>query len=129
VTANPFPVKPIGSASNAVTLANVFQYRASHRAHRWQFWMDVGSPRWLNGVDALFGAPLFLQAWSGRPWTAADVLRSNEQRLRRILLDLLGRTSDRVYLCHSDLAASGQEQTGVLLSLVNAAVPCSDAIR
>lgn len=123
VTSNPFPVRPIGPASNAVTLANVFQYRASHRAHRWQFWMDAGSTRWLSGVDALFGAPLFLQDWSGRPWTAADTLRSNESRLRRILLDLLARTEERVYLCHSDLATSGQEQTGVLLSLVNAAVP------
>ena len=123
VTANPYPVRPIGAASNAVTLANVFQYRSSHRSHRWQFWMDAGSPRWLSGVDSLFGAPLFLQDWSGRPWTAADMMRANEQRLRRILLDLLGRTEERVYLCHSDLAASGQEQTGILLTLVNAAMP------
>ncbi|MGA7932947.1 MAG: recombinase family protein [Kovacikia sp.] len=123
VTANPYPVRPIGPASNAVTLANVFQYRSSRRAHRWQFWLDAGSPRWLIGVDALFAAPLFVQEWSGRPWTAADTLDANERRLRRILLDLLGRAGERVYLCHSDLATNGQEQTGILLSLVNAAVP------
>jgi hypothetical protein len=123
VTANPFPVRAIGTAANAVTLANVFQYRASRRAHRWQFWLDAGSPRWLSGVDALFGAPLFLQAWSGQAWTAADTLEWNDRRLQRILQDLLGRTEARVYLCYSDLATSGQEQTGVLLSLVNAAVP------
>ncbi|UBF23764.1 recombinase family protein [Kovacikia minuta CCNUW1] len=125
VTANPYPVRPIGPASNAVTLANVFQYRSSRRAHRWQFWLDTGSPRWLMGVDALFAAPLFIQAWSGRPWTAADTLNANEHRLRRILLDLLGRAGERLYLCHSDLATNGQEQTGILLSLVNAAVPLS----
>lgn len=123
VTANPYPVRPIGPASNAVTLANVFQYRSSRRAHRWQFWLDAGSPRWLSGVDALFAAPLFLQSWSGQAWTAADLMDSNEQRLRRILLDLLGRSSDKVYLCHSDLSTNGQEQTGVLLSLLNAATP------
>jgi hypothetical protein len=123
VTANPYPVRPIGPASNAVTLANVFQYRSSRRAHRWQFWLDAGSPRWLSGVDALFAAPLFLQSWSGRAWTATDVMASNEQRLRRILLDLLGRSSDKVYLCHSDLSTNGQEQTGVLLALLNAATP------
>jgi hypothetical protein len=33
---------------------------------------------------------------------------------------LLGRAGERIYLCHSDLATGGQEQTGVLLSLVNA---------
>lgn len=125
VTSNPYPVRPIGPSSNAVTLANVFQYRSNRRAHRWQFWLDAGSPRWLSGVDALFAAPLFLHEWSGRAWTVADALTANEQRLRRILLDLLSRAEERVYLCHSDLATSGQEQTGVLLSLVNAAIAVS----
>ncbi len=128
VTANPYPVRPIGPAGNAVTLATVFQYRSSRRFHRWQFWLDAGSARWLMGVDALFAAPLFLQSWSGRTWTAADTLDANEHRLRRILIDLLGRTGERVYLCHSDLATGGQEQTGVLLSLVNAVEPETTSI-
>lgn len=123
VTANPFPVKAIGAASNAVVLSNVFQYRSSRRTHRWQFWLDAGSPRWLSGVDALFGYQFFLQDWSGRPLTAEDLLNANEQRLRRILLDLLGRTGERLFLCHSDLATNGQEQMGPLVTLVNASVP------
>jgi hypothetical protein len=36
--------------------------------------------------------------------------------------DLLERSGDRVILCHSDLATSGQEQLGPMLSIVNAAV-------
>ncbi len=123
VTANPFPVRPIGPASNAVTLATVFQYRSSRRSHRWQFWLDAGSTRWLSGVDSLFAAPLFLQDWSGKTWTADDTQTSNEQRLRRILLDLLGRAEERIFLCYGDLATNGQEQTGVLTTLVNAALP------
>lgn len=123
VTANPFPVRLIGPASNAVTLATVFQYRSSRRSHRWQFWLDAGSSRWLSGIDSLFGAPLFLQDWSGRAWTIEDTQTANEQRLRRILLDLLGRSEERVLLCYSDLAINGQEQTGILTSLVNAAIP------
>jgi hypothetical protein len=123
VTANPFPVRPIGPSGNAITLATVFQYRSSRSTHRWQFWLDAGSPRWLSGVDALFGAPLFLRDWSGRPWTTTDTMTANERRLRRILLDLLARAEERVYLCHSDLATSGQDQTGLLVSLVNAAMP------
>lgn len=123
VTANPYPVRPLGPGSQAVTLANVFQYRASRSAHRWQFWLDAGSSRWLSGVDALFGYPLFLQHRIGRRWTAANAMEANEQRLRRIVLDLLARAEERVYLCYSELATSGQEQTGVLLSLVNMANP------
>ncbi|MGL5062833.1 MAG: recombinase family protein, partial [Microcoleus sp.] len=88
VTANPFPVRPDGLASNAVTLANIFQYRSSRRTHKWHFWLDAGSPLWLSGGAAtLFGAPLFVQSQLGRPWQTEDETAAGEQRLRRILLD------------------------------------------
>jgi hypothetical protein len=104
ITANPYPVRPIGPASRAVTLATVFQYRSSRRFHKWQIWLDAGSPLWLSGGAAtLFGAPLFLQHRFGRPWTAEDASNADEERLRRILRDLLGRVGERVYLCHSEL--------------------------
>ena len=64
VTANPYPVKPLDSKRQGVTLATVFQYRSQRLCHRWQFWLDASSPRWLTGTDALFGAPIFLQNWS-----------------------------------------------------------------
>lgn len=124
VTANPYPVRPLGAAANnAVTLATIFQYRAAHSYHRWHFWLDAGSQLWLSGGAAnLFGAFLFLREWSGRPWTEEEQIKVDEQRLERIIRDLLGRVSERVYLCHSDLAVNGAEQNGPLLSLVNAAV-------
>ncbi len=129
ITANPYPVRPIGSASRAVTLATIFQYRSSRRFHRWQFWLDVGSPLWLSGGAAtLFGAPLFLQDRLGRPWAAEDAINADEQRLQRILRDLLGRVGERIYLCQSDLAVNGQEQNGPLLSLVNASVPLPSSL-
>jgi hypothetical protein len=123
ITADPYPVRPVGKASQVVTLATIYQYRGDRRHHRWQFWLDAGSPLWLSGGGALFGAPLFLKSWSGRPWSAADTLESNQQRLQRQVLDLLYRAGDRIYLCHSDLATNGQEQAGPLLPLVNAALP------
>ncbi|MBV8885196.1 MAG: recombinase family protein [Chroococcidiopsidaceae cyanobacterium CP_BM_RX_35] len=124
ITANPYPVRSIGLERQAVTLSNIFQYRSSRQFHRWHFWLDAGSPLWLSGGAAtLFGAQLFLQHRFGRPWTAEEASLADEQRLRRILPDLLGRVGEQIYLCHSDLAVNGQEQTGPLLSLVNAAVP------
>ncbi|NER80456.1 MAG: hypothetical protein F6K42_12940 [Leptolyngbya sp. SIO1D8] len=121
VTANPFPVKPLEHGQQGVTLSTVFQYRSQRLTHRWQFWLDAGSPRWLTGTDALFGYPIFLGSWSGQPWTVAFIEEGHEARLDRILRDLLGRTTERVILCHSDLAVNGQEQTGPLLTLVNVA--------
>ncbi len=122
ITADPYPAQRL-VAQQAVTLATIFQYRANRCAHRWQFWLDAGSALWLTGGGALFGAPIFLQEWSGQTWGAAEALEADQQRLGRQLQDLLYRAGDRVYLCHSDLATSGQEQGGSLLTLVNAAAP------
>ncbi|MFS8119628.1 MAG: recombinase family protein, partial [Microcoleus sp.] len=101
VTANPFPVRSEGPEAQAVTLANIFQYRSSRRAHKWHFWLDAGSPLWLSGGAAtLFGAPLFVRSQLGRPWETEDETLADQQRLRRILVDLLSRCS-MLYLCHS----------------------------
>lgn len=124
IAANSFPVRPVGPASNAVTLATIYQYRASRSFHRWHFWLDVGSPLWSKGGAAtLFGAPLFLQDRLGEAWTALDETEAEEQRLEMIIADLLARVSEKIYLCHSDLAVNGQDQLGPLLSLVNACIP------
>lgn len=124
ITANPYPLRSIGTTRKAITLATIFQYRASRRFHRWHFWLDAGSPLWAKGGAAtLFGAPFFLQDRLGQPWTAEDEKLAEEERLQRILQDLLGRVSERIYLCHSDLAVNGQEQLGPLLPLVHACVP------
>ncbi|GAA6624187.1 recombinase family protein [Scytonema sp. NUACC26] len=129
ITANPYPMRPVGLQSNAVTLATIFQYRSSRRSHRWHFWLDAGSPLWAKGGAAtLFGAPFFLRERMGQPWTAEDEKLADEQRLQRILTDLLARVSERIYLCHSDLAVNGQEQLGPLLSLVNACVPLTSSV-
>ena len=122
VTADPYPVPLADLPRRAVTLSTIYQYRFQRLNHRWQFWLDAGSARWLTGDDTRFGAPLFLRHRLLSPWTAEDSLAASEQRLWRVLLDLLGRTSEQVYLCHSDLATNGQDQTGPLLSLVNAAI-------
>ncbi|MEA5552183.1 recombinase family protein [Anabaena cylindrica UHCC 0172] len=130
ITANPYPIRSFGNARKAVTLATIFQYRASRRFHRWHFWLDAGSPLWAKGGAAtLFGATLFLQDRLGEPWTAADEQLAEEQRLKRILADLLARVSEKLYLCHSDLAVNGQEQLGPLLPLVYSCEIISDITR
>jgi hypothetical protein len=120
VTANPYPVGQLQPQQQAVTLSNIFQYRASKRSHSYHFWLDVGSPLWAQGGAAtLYGANLLLRNNLGKLWTEADTQASDEQRLERILHDLLYRVNDRLYLCNSDLATNGQEQMGALLTLVH----------
>ncbi|AFY58476.1 hypothetical protein Riv7116_6120 [Rivularia sp. PCC 7116] len=126
VTASPYPIRPIGSLANAVTLATIFQYRSLRRSHRWHFWLDAGSPLWTKGGAAtLFGSMFFLQDRFAQPWSAEDEKVAEDERLQRIIEDLLARVSDKIYLCHSELAVNGQEQLGSLLPLVNACVTVS----
>ncbi|WP_310418039.1 recombinase family protein [Chamaesiphon sp. OTE_8_metabat_110] len=120
ISANPYPTSPLQPQDRAVTLSNIFQYRASKRSHAYHFWLDVGSPLWAEGGAAtLYGANLLLQDRMGKLWTELDTQASDERRLERILRDLLYRVNDRLYLCNSDLATNGQEQMGALLSLVH----------
>ena len=123
VTASPYPIRPMGALGNAVTLATIFQYRSLRHSHRWHFWLDAGSPLWTKGGAAtLFGSMFFLQERFGQPWSAEDEQLAEDERLQRIIADLLARVSDKIYLCHSELAVNGQEQLGSLLPLVNACV-------
>ncbi|MBD2579155.1 recombinase family protein [Oscillatoria sp. FACHB-1406] len=122
ISANARPGRPLGlTPPNAITLATIFQYRSSRLSHRWHFWLDASSHLWESGGAAtLFAAPLFLRAGLV-PWTPEAQIKADGERLERILRDLLARAEERVYLCHSDLAANGTEQTGLLLPLVYAA--------
>ena len=110
----------------AITLATVYQYRSAKCSHRWQFWLDAGSAFWLTGGVMLFGAPLF---WQGRPqqvWTAADSLVAAQTNLDREVADLLHRATERIYLCYCELGINGEEQSGALMPLVNAALPIDE---
>ncbi|NEQ99081.1 MAG: recombinase family protein [Cyanothece sp. SIO2G6] len=126
ITADPYPTRSVGQPTTAVTLATLFQYRAARWHHRWQFWLDAGSPLWLTGGEPLFGAPLLLRNWSGTLWTEAEAQQAREQRLHRNLIDLLGRTTERVYLCHSDLATGGYEQGGPMIPVIDRALALQD---
>ncbi|MFO8039607.1 MAG: recombinase family protein [Sodalinema sp.] len=124
VTANPYPLKQ--RHPPAVTLSTIYQYRSHRLSHRWHFWLDIGSPLWLQGGAAvLFAAPIFERSRS-LPYDAEARQQDDEARLKRILKDLLARVDEQVVLCHSDLAVNGQEQTGPLLAIANASVSINE---
>ncbi len=128
VSANPYPVNPLSLTRKGVTLSTIYQYRAQRLSHRWQLWLDAGSPLWASSAGELFGAPLFLQSWSGQPITIVETEEASEANLSRTLHDLLGRTKENVLLCHSELALTGQEQMGPLLSLISVAQPADEIL-
>ncbi|MGB2926267.1 MAG: hypothetical protein WBB82_13280 [Limnothrix sp.] len=120
ITANPNPLSTLNAQPNpAITLATIFQYRTARLHHKYQFWLDAGSPLWEKGGAAtLFAYGVFQQAWDGEPWSMAAESEGDRQRIQHIVQDLLGRTDQQLYLCHSDLSISGTEQLGPLYPLV-----------
>jgi hypothetical protein len=129
VSANPYPVSPLATENQGVTLANIFQYRSSKQCHRWHFWLDVGSELWAKGGSAsLYGSQCFLQDWDGQMFTPDVEELLDRQRLERVLRDLLLRVNDQLYLCNSDLAVDGQDQVGPLLTLVSRVVAFSSPV-
>lgn len=123
-TGNPNPRSVLQNPDpNAIILATVFQYRSWGHHHPWQFWLDVGSPLWLQaGAGSLFGAELFLRD-QGRLPNAQEKIQGDRQRLTRIIQDLLSRCDQKLVLCHSELAVTGQEQTGPLALAMALAPP------
>lgn len=116
VTANPYaPNFP----TNAVTVATIYQYRMARTKHKWQFWLDAGSSLWLEaGASSLAGASLFKRDWQGEKLDQQMMQIQNSQRLQHLAKDLIRRAGERVYLCFSELGIDGEQQEGVLLSLL-----------
>ncbi len=124
VGANPYPSAQLSTLDRGVTLANIFQYRSSKQFHRWHFWLDVGSELWAKGGTAsLYGSRCFLRRWDGQMCGLEEEELLDRQRLERVLRDLLQRSSDRLYLCNSELSVGGQEQLGPLLTLQSRVLP------
>jgi hypothetical protein len=124
ITANPFPLRARNQPRQAVTLATAFQYRSARQRHRWHFWLDVGGPLWYGGgAVILWGAPMFLKHRYGQVRAVEEVLQDDQAQLGRLLIDLFNRVDERVFLCHSDLSVTGQEQVGPLLPMVDISIP------
>lgn len=109
VTANPYPPN---LPSTGIMITNIFQYRMARSRHRWQFWLDIGSDFWQEGGSAiLFTASLFRSDWTETQETEP------QERLRRIIQDLLCRCTEKIFLCDSDIDIKGNEQSGILSAL------------
>ncbi|NJK59501.1 MAG: hypothetical protein HC918_03550 [Oscillatoriales cyanobacterium SM2_1_8] len=121
VAANPFvPEVP----ATAIVVATIYQYRTARLHHRYQFWLDSGSPLWTQGGRvALFGAPLLLRSWDGTPLSPTQTAAADRDRLERLLADLLERAGDGICLCASETDARGQPQDGPLSPLALTAAP------
>jgi len=92
-------------------ISTIYQYRSQRCRHRWQFWMDAGSPFWSQSLG-LFGYEVFLQNIDNENLNSEDIL------IRRIIKDLLARAEEKIFLCHSNISLTGNEQMSKLSPLL-----------
>jgi len=102
---------------NAVLIAPAHTFLMMNRPVTAQFWLDVGSSGWHQRLAQPLTQPHVLtREWEpGRIWTDADEVETSRIAMARVVLGLLHRCRERVYLCLAELGESGFEQRGDLL--------------
>lgn len=122
ITANPLPmamIPPLNAIeTKAVAIASVYQYRSCRIHHRWQFWLDIGSNYWSQSGE-LLASSIFLKSWQPNSKVISEEIEPENERITRIIQDLLARATEKIFLCYSELDVKGSEQTGKLSSLID----------
>lgn len=104
-------------SADAVLVAPAYTYLMSNRPVDYQFWLNVGGAGWSERLYQPLTNPYVLRRnWPrGRQWTDADEQLVNREALHRLVLGLLRRCRNQVYLGYSQLGEQGTEQRGDLL--------------
>lgn len=106
---------------DAVFIAPAYTFLMRNRSVDVQFWLDIGSSGWWERLYQPLTHPHVLtRHWpAAQPWTDLDEFQTRQEIMRRVLLGLIRRTRQRIYLGLSEYAENGSEQRGPLLYLLN----------
>jgi hypothetical protein len=109
---------PTPDGSILITPASIFVM--SNRTVDYQFWLDAGSGGWWENIAQPLTHPYVLAAdWEpGRPWTDADEVAAQHDRLARLLLGLTRRCRKHIFITNTEIGEQGYEQRGQLLMLL-----------
>jgi hypothetical protein len=106
---------------DAVFIAPAYTFLMRNRAVDIQFWLDIGSGGWWERLYQPLTHPYVLaQRWpADRPWSDFDEYQTRQRAMHNLLLGLIRRARQRIYVGISEYSESGIEQRGPLLSVVN----------
>lgn len=105
----------------AVFIAPAYTFLMRNRAVDVQFWLDIGSGGWWERLYQPLTHPYVLShRWpANEGWSDMAEYTKRQEAMQRLLLGLIRRTRQRVYLGISDYSEGGFEQRGPLLALIN----------
>ena len=106
--------------TGAVLVAPAYTFMMINRPVDVQFWLDVGSRGWWERLNQPLTHPYVLsRQWpEGEVWGDDHEFAARQMALGKLVLGLLRRCRQRVYLGIADLGAQGYEQRGPLLQAV-----------
>ncbi len=106
--------------SEAVMIAPAHTFLMTNRPVTVQFWLDAGSRGWWERLFQPLTQPYVLsRSWDrDQVWTDTDDQNANQQTLERLIVGLLRRCRNRVYIGLSELGESGYESRGPLLKAI-----------
>ena len=106
--------------TGAVLMAPAYTFLMANRPVDIQFWLDIGSGGWWERLYQPLTHPYVLsRQWPAhRTWTDEDEFLARQKALGRLVLGLIRRCRQRIYLGISDLGEQGYEQRGPLLQIV-----------
>jgi hypothetical protein len=104
-----------------VFIAPAYTFLMRNRPVDVQFWLDIGAGGWWERLYQPLTHPHVLsRQWpAGALWSDFHEYQQRQETLRRLMLGLIRRTRQGIYLGMSDYGESGMEQRGPLLSLLN----------
>ena len=105
---------------DAVFIAPAYTFLMRNRWVDYQFWLDAGSSQWGERLEQPLTHPYVL-ARSYPPnqiWTDDLEYEARRDALRRLLLGLVRRSRQQVFVTIANLGEQGYEQRGPLLRLV-----------
>jgi hypothetical protein len=102
---------------DAVFLAPAYTFLMRNRRVSYQFWLDIGSNAWWERLEQPLTHPYVLAR--GYPhdqmWTDEQEYFSRRDTLRRLMVGLVRRCQEHIYIGISNLSEQGFEQRGPLL--------------
>jgi hypothetical protein len=89
----------------------------SNRPVDYQIWLDAGSEGWWERIAQPLTHPYVLSAnWDAdQQWTDQEEIKSQVDRMRRLILGLTRRCRKHIFIANSEIGERGYEQRGRLL--------------
>lgn len=105
------------ATEEAVLITPATTFLMSNRPVDYQFWLDAGSSGWWERIAQPLTHPYILTADYpvGRPWTDADEIAAQRDRLARLVLGLTRRCRQHIFITNAEIGEQGYEQRGQLL--------------